>query len=207
MSTVLPTPNLPARLTTVKGASVFMACWLALLWAVEILDTVSGGALDSFGVEPRDVGELPQILTAPLLHFGWGHLIGNSLPFFALGVLVLLSGLRRWLVATGASVASSGLLAWLLSPPASVTAGASGLIFGWLTYLLVRGIFSKDARQILLALVVFAVWGSVLWGVFPGAPGISWQAHLGGALGGLLAAWLLHSTSERRARVALPRRH
>lgn len=175
-----------------------MGFWLALMWLLEIVDVLSGGSLDRLGVEPREAGELPQILTAPLLHFGWGHLISNSLPFFALGVLVLLSGLRRWLIATSSSVASSGLLAWLISPPDTVTAGASGLIFGWLTYLLVRGIFSKDGRQILLSLVVFAVWGGVLWGVLPTTPGISWQAHLGGAIGGVLAAWWLHRPSPAR---------
>jgi len=84
-----------------------------------------------------------------------------------------------------------------------VTAGASGLIFGWLVYLLARGIFSKDARQILLSLVIFALWGGVLWGLLPGVPGVSWQAHLGGALGGLAAAWWLDSTSERRKRLSV----
>lgn len=180
-----------------------MGLGLALLWVIEILDLFTGGALDRLGVSPRDVSDLPNILTAPLIHFGSGHLIANTVPFFVLGVVVLLGGLRRWLISTGSSVVGSGLLAWLISPPGSVTAGASGLIFGWLVYLLARGIFSKDARQILLSLVIFALWGGVLWGLLPGVPGVSWQAHLGGALGGLAAAWWLDSTSERRTRLSV----
>jgi len=180
-----------------------MAGWLVVLWVLELVDTVTGSSLESFGVTPRDPAELPQIYTAPLLHDGWGHLIGNSLPFFLLGTLIVVSSLWRWVVSTFVSVTASGMTVWLLSPPDSVTIGASGLVFGWLTYLLTRGVFSRDARQILLAVVVFLVYGGILWGVLPTSAHVSWQGHLGGAAGGVLAAWLLHSTSERRRRVAL----
>lgn len=206
MSHLSPSAAPRHALRTPRGAALLMGALLALLWVLELADTVTGNALDAYGIGPRDVAELPQIYTAPLLHAGWEHLASNSVPFFLLGLVVLLGGLRQWLVSTFSSVTASGLGAWLLSPPNTVTLGASGLVFGWLTYLLVRGAFSRDVRQIALAVVLFFVYGGLLWGVLPSHPGISWQGHLFGALGGLLAAWWLHSSSERRARLGRPRR-
>jgi membrane associated rhomboid family serine protease len=170
------------------------------MWALELLDAVTLNALDSFGIQPRRLSELPNILWAPLLHFGWPHLISNSVPFLVLGVLVYLSGTGRFVWTTLISAIVSGLTAWLLAPPGSITAGASGVIFGYLTYLLVRGFYSRKIGQILLAVVVFAIYGTVLLGVLPGAPGVSWQAHLGGAVGGVLSAWWLHGRDKRRIR-------
>jgi len=187
---------------TPRDAVVIMGAWLALLWIVEAVEQVTRGSLLWLGISPRQLEDLPQIYTAPLVHLDWQHLMGNSVPFFLLGLVILLSGVWRWLVSTFASLTSSGLAVWLLSPPNTVTVGISGLIFGWLTYLLTRGIFSRNWRQIALAVVVFAVYGGILWGVLPGSPGVSWLGHLGGAVGGVAAAWFLHSTSERRRRLS-----
>lgn len=165
---------------------------LAVMWVLEIIDAVTLNSLDAYGIEPRQASDLPNILWSPLLHFGWAHLISNSVPFLVLGVLTYLSGAVRWLVTTVTTTLTSGLTAWLLSAAGTITAGASGVIFGYLTYLLVRGFFTKRVSQILIAVVVFALYGTVLFGVFPGLPGVSWQAHLGGAVGGVLAAFLLH---------------
>ena len=185
-------PTLSRALTVVGGI-------LALMWAIEVVDVLTLNSLDYFGIQPRQTEDLPNILVAPFLHFGWGHLIGNSLPFLVLGVLTYLAGVARWAVTSATTVVSSGLAAWLLSPVGTITAGASGVIFGWLAYLLVRGIFTGKPGQIAIAVVVFLLYGSVLWGVFPTAPGVSWQAHLGGAAGGVFAAWYLHSRSRRPA--------
>ncbi|NHB84307.1 rhomboid family intramembrane serine protease [Tessaracoccus sp. HDW20] len=172
---------------------------VVLMWGLELLDQLTLNSLDSFGIEPRQASDLPNILWAPLLHFGWAHLASNSIPFLVLGVVTYLSGPAKWVVTTVVSTIVSGLFAWLLAPVGAITAGASGVIFGYLTYLLVRGIFSRRIGQILLAVVVFAIYGSVLLGVFPTQVGVSWQAHLGGAVGGVLAAWLLHSRNRGRA--------
>lgn len=185
----------------VRRSALAMGGLVALLWAIEVADVLSGGALNPWGLSPRDVGELPQIFTAPLLHHGWGHLIANTPPFFVLGFAILLSGTARWAVATLASVVGSGLLVWLIAWPGTVTLGASGLVFGWLAYLLTRGLFSREPRQILLAAVLLLVYGGVLWGLLPSDAAVSWQAHVGGALGGIGAAWFLHSTSDRRRRL------
>lgn len=183
-------------------AVVVMAVLLAGLWVVEGVDQLSGNALDAYGIHAGEVDGLPEIFTAPLLHAGWQHLASNSLPFFAFGLLVLLGGVVRWVVSSLVSVVVSGLTAWLLTPPGTVVLGASGLIFGWLTYLLVRGLWSRRPGQVALAAVILVAYGGVLWGVLPGTPGISWQAHLGGAVGGVLAAWLLHRREAARRRSA-----
>ena len=180
----------PAR-PTLGNSVVFVGGWLVLLWVLEVLDLVLLGALDGFGVSPRDIAELPQILTAPFLHFGFEHLIANSLPFLVLGTLTRMAGRRPFWIATLVSILVSGLFAWLLSAPLTVTAGASGLIFGWLTFLLVRGLMNGNWKQILISAAVFGFFGGMLWGVFPTLPGVSWQGHLGGAVGGVLAAWWL----------------
>lgn len=180
----------PAR-PTLGSSVVFIGAWLVLLWVLEALDAVLLGALDGFGVSPRVIAELPQVLTAPFLHFGFEHLMANSLPFLALGVLARMAGRRPFWVATLASILVSGLFAWLLSAPSTVTAGASGLVFGWLAFLLVRGLFNRNWKQILISAAVFGFFGGMLWGVFPTLPGVSWQGHLGGAVGGVLAAWWL----------------
>jgi membrane associated rhomboid family serine protease len=181
-------------------AVVTMAVLLAGLWVLEGLDQLSGNALDTYGIHAGEVDGLPEIFTAPLLHAGWQHLASNSVPFFAFGLLVLLGGVARWVVSTLISVVSSGLTAWVLTPPGTIVLGASGLIFGWLTYLLARGLWSRRPGQVALAVVILIAYGGVLWGVLPGNAGISWQAHLGGAVGGVLAAWLLHRRDAGRRR-------
>ena len=182
------------------SAGLTMVLLLAGLWGLEFLDQLSGGRLDNFGIHARELDGLPEIFTAPFLHAGWDHLIGNSLPFLVLGFLVLLGGLARWLLSSLITIVSSGLAAWLLTPAHTIVLGASGLIFGWLTYLLARGLYSRRPGQVVVSLLVLVLYGSMIWGVLPSAAGISWQAHLGGAVGGLIAARALHRRALRRGR-------
>lgn len=188
------------------GAAIFMAALLGVLWLLEVIDQATNNSLDQFGIQAREVDGLPEIFTAPWLHAGWGHLAGNSLPFFVLGFLVLIGGFYKWIVATLVTIVTSGLAAWSLTPTDTLVLGASGIIFGWLTYLLARGVFARSVGQIAIALVVLFLYGGVLWGVFPGELGISWQAHLGGAIGGILAAWLLHRRSKAKTPSAVTTR-
>ena len=185
-------------------AALIMLAMLAGMWMLELLDQLSGNQLDQLGIHAREVDGMPEILTAPFLHAGWDHLISNSLPFVVLGFLVLLSGLARWLVASLIIIVISGLTAWFLTPANTIILGASGLIFGWLTYLLARGLWSRRPAQVVIAVLVLLVYVGLIWGVFPSGAGISWQAHLGGAVAGVLAAWLLHRRASRQAVPAAP---
>jgi membrane associated rhomboid family serine protease len=172
----------------VGRALLVMSSLLAALWLLELVDQLSGHQLDGLGIQARDPDGLPGILAAPFLHAGWAHLISNSVPFLVLGFLVLLGGVTRWLISSVTSIVSSGLVAWLLTPANTIVLGASGLIFGWLTYLLARGVWTRQPRHIVIAVLVLVFYGGLIWGVLPGAAGISWQAHLGGAIGGVVAA-------------------
>ena len=185
-------------------AALIMLAMLAGMWILELLDQLSGNQLDQLGIHAREIDGMPEILTAPFLHAGWDHLMSNSLPFVVLGFLVLLSGLARWLVSSLIIIVISGMTAWLLTPVHTIILGASGLIFGWLTYLLARGLWSRRPAQVVIAVLVLLVYGGLIWGLFPGNAGISWQAHLGGAVGGVLAAWLLHRRASRQLVTAAP---
>jgi membrane associated rhomboid family serine protease len=170
------------------AAAGSMVMLVAALWLLEGLDQASGNALDGYGIRPRTDEGLLGVFLAPWLHGGWAHLVSNSLPFFVLGLLVLLEGWRSWVRTTLVVLLVSGGTVWLLAPSGSITLGASGLVFGWLTYLLLRGFFTGRPGHVLLGVLVFLAYGGLLWGVLPTEIGVSWQAHLGGALGGVLAA-------------------
>jgi membrane associated rhomboid family serine protease len=166
-----------------------MACWVALLWVLEIIDVASWHALDTFGVSPREIGELRDVVPAAFLHFGFDHLAANSVPLLVLGFLVALSGLRRLLAVVTVIILVSGLGVWLTATEHSTTAGASGVVFGLLGYLLFRGFVNRSAGDLVMGLLVGVVYGSLLWGVLPTAAGVSWQGHLFGLVGGVVAAF------------------
>ncbi len=170
------------------AANLAMALLVIGLWLLEGIDQVSGNALDALGIRPRTDEGLVGIFLAPWLHGGWEHLLSNSVPFYVLGVLVLLEGWRRWATTTLVVVLVSGVTVWLTAPAGSITLGASGVVFGWLTYLVARGLYTRSPGQIALGVVVFLLYGGLLWGVLPTDVGVSWQAHLGGAVGGVLSA-------------------
>ncbi len=172
----------------VVGASISMALIVGFLWLLEAVDQASGNSLDQYGITPRTDDGLVGVFAAPFLHGGWEHLASNSVPFFVLGVIVLLDGWRAWLTVTLTIVVVSGATVWLVSPAGSLTLGASGVVFGWLTYLIVRGVYTRAPGQVALGVVVFLFYGGLLWGVLPTDELVSWQGHLGGAIGGVIAA-------------------
>ena len=169
-------------------AFLTMAVLVLGLWLLEGIDQASNNALDDYGIRPRTDEGLLSVFVAPWLHGGWAHLLSNTVPFFVLGIIVLLEGWRSWGRATLIVLLASGAAVWLLAPTNSITLGASGIVFGWLTYLLVRGFYTGSPSQIATGVVVFLFYGGMLWGVLPTDVGVSWQAHLGGAIGGVLAA-------------------
>jgi membrane associated rhomboid family serine protease len=181
-------PPAQRRPRVVVALQVIVA-FVALLYAVELLDTLVGHRMDGAGVRPREVDGLDGVAFAPLLHAGWAHLLGNTLPLLVFGFLVLLGGVARWLAVTAVVWVVGGAGTWLTGQPGSVHLGASVLAFGWLVYLLLRGVFSRRVGQVLLGAVLLLLYGGLLLGALPGQPGISWQGHLFGAVGGAAAAW------------------
>ncbi len=181
----------------VRAAGV-VAAFVGLLWVVEIVDVVGGGDLDRYGIEPRSEDGLVGIALAPLLHSGWTHLEANSVPLLVLGLIVAVVSTARFLGVLAWAWVVGGLGVWLVAPGNSVTVGASGLVFGLLAYLLVIGFLERRAVGILVSIGVFLLYGGVLLGVLPGQPGVSWQGHLFGAAGGVLAAY--HLANRRRPR-------
>ncbi|MGC4964150.1 rhomboid family intramembrane serine protease [Gordonia sp. DT101] len=194
--TANPAPARPTPRPLWQRSALIMAAIAVLLFVIEAIDAATDYRLDDAGIVPRQVDGLDGILWAPFLHVDWAHLIGNLIPGLILGFLLLLT--RRFVLVTLIVWVVSGMGVWLFGPAYTATVGASGIIFGWLTYLLIRGLFTRDMWQILAGAVLFLVYGSILWGVLPGNPGVSWQGHLFGALGGVLAAWFLADRDRRR---------
>jgi membrane associated rhomboid family serine protease len=184
-------------------AAVVMFLFVGLLYGVEAVDVAMSGGLNVYGIEPRQVDGLDGVLFAPLLHDGWGHLLSNTMPLLVLGWLVMSGGLRQFVGVTALIWIIGGLGTWLVGAP-GIHIGASGIAFGWMVFLLVRGLFLWSMRQIFVALLLFFYWGGMLWGLVPGQPGISWEGHLFGALGGVLAAWLLARNSRGGAQPRPP---
>ncbi|RNL58147.1 rhomboid family intramembrane serine protease [Arthrobacter oryzae] len=180
----------PAR--RARRGLLVVGSFVALLYGIELVNTLLLHSLNGiFGLRPRRLDGILDILTFPLLHANLAHLISNTLPLMIFGFLVFLSGLRVFLTALAASWLGSGVLVWLIGG-FKVTVGASGLVFGLFAFLLVRGFVNRSWWQILLSVLLFMAYGSILFGVLPTvASYVSWQAHLGGAAGGVLAALFL----------------
>jgi membrane associated rhomboid family serine protease len=175
---------------------VLVAVMVAIMWAVEVVDLVAGD-LDSAGIRPRDPDGLPGIAAAPFLHAGFGHLIGNTIPFVALGGAIALGGLARIAAVTAIVAVVGGLGTWVTGPANTVHIGASGLVFGYAAYLVTRAAYSRSGPHLLGAVAVVAVYGTTLaFGLVP-HPGVSWQGHLFGAVGGVVAAWAVHGRGVR----------
>ena len=172
-----------------------VAAMVAVMWVVEVLDVIPGTNFDRWGIRPRELPGLIGIGTAPFLHNGFPHLISNTIPLLVLGFVIAASGVQRFIQVTVIVMVVGGLGTWLTGASGSVHIGASGLVFGYLTYLLGRAIFEKKILYLLGGMVVLFLYGSVLWGLIP-KPGISWQGHLFGAVGGVVAAWALHKPGD-----------
>jgi membrane associated rhomboid family serine protease len=174
--------------TNAAQGTFLLAVMLVLMWSTLLATRTSGGALFVYGVVPRSFVGLRGILFAPFLHGSVAHLAANSVPLAILGWLVGIEGPRTFLVVTAWSMLGSGVAAWLLGNPGSIQIGASGVVLGYLGYLMASAWYTRKTRRILTAVCVILVWGGLLSVILPGSPAISWQAHLGGVAGGWIAA-------------------
>ncbi len=176
----------------IQSQFLIIGGFLSIFWIVEILDIfVFRHRLDQFGIRPHSLMGLRGILFAPFLHGGLGHLIANTIPFAILAWFVMLQETSDFWIVTAITMVVGGLGVWIFSPVNSLTVGASILIFGYLGFLLFRGYFQRNVASILLSIVVFVLYSGALWGLLPGRPGISWQGHLFGFIGGAIAARLI----------------
>jgi membrane associated rhomboid family serine protease len=164
---------------------------VALMWLVEVVDTIDHHRLDQWGIEPRDAEGLRGVVAAPFLHSGFDHLISNTIPFVVLGLLIALNGIARVAVVTAIVMVIGGLGTWLFAPENTLHIGASGVVFGYASYLISRGLFDKSALELAIGGLVVVVWGGALLASLVPQEGISWQGHLFGAVGGVVAARLL----------------
>jgi len=181
-----------------KAAAKLMVGWVALLWLLEVVDVVSGHALDGLGIMPRRASELVDVVPAAFIHFGFAHVAANSIPLLVMGFLAALGGLRRFVAVCAMVIVADGLGVWLISPTNSNTAGASGLIFGLFGFLLVTGFVERRPLGIVVGLLVGAVWGtSILLGLSPLQTGVSWQGHLVGLVAGVAAAFVFRRRAPR----------
>lgn len=170
-----------------------LAGFVALLWGVQVVNWATGYALTArLGLVPRDLGSLAGILGMPVLHGSFGHLTANTPPLLMLGALLAATATRALVAMNAVVVGLGGGLVWLLGSP-GIHVGASGLVFGWFGFLIARGVVDRSLVTLAAAALVGVVFGSILWGVLPGQAGVSWEAHLFGALAGVAAAVLLRA--------------
>ena len=175
---------------------LFVVVMVAVMWVLEVIDVIDNHRLDAYGIHPRDVGGLPEIVSAPFLHVGFAHLMSNTVPFAIMGAAIALGGLVRIGIVTIVVGLVSGLGTWLIAPADTVHLGASGLVFGYATYLVARGVLSRRAIDLAVGALVIVVWGiGLLQGLLP-QDHISWQAHVFGAIGGVCAASILAGRKE-----------
>jgi membrane associated rhomboid family serine protease len=185
------TPAARPLLQSFKEHAVLLLGLLAVMWAAEVVDFVLPMVhLDQFGIVPRTHRGLLGILLSPFLHVGFGHLISNSIPFLLLGGLVMAGGCRQFLLLSLWVTIIGGGGVWLLGAGGTVHLGASLLIFGYLGFLLSRGLAERSVTGVLVSLGLLLGYGGMLHGVLPGQPGISWLGHLCGFLAGTAGAWL-----------------
>src|ERR1700761_1462445 len=177
-------------LSKFRDALIVMVTFLGVIWLLQVANWADGYRLDAeFGILPEHVSRLPEIFTAPFLHFSWAHIEGNSVPLFVLGVLAAYRSIARFLLVSLIVVVTSGLAVWLFQPSNELTVGASGIIFGYFAYVLIRGFLDRNPVDIGIGIVAGVLYWTILQVALPGTPGVSWIDHLGGLAGGILAAW------------------
>jgi membrane associated rhomboid family serine protease len=193
VSTPSPRTRAPLR----RGQAQFeglvvLAGIVSIMWILQAINSLDSNRISQHdGIFARNFDHIWGIFTAPFLHFSWQHLIANTVPFLFMGVIIALQGARRLLLVTLIVIVVGGLGTWLIAPSGTDTAGASGVVFGYATYLFARGFFNRSVLELLTGLVVGVVWGGALLSSIVPHTGVSWQGHVCGAIGGVVAAYLV----------------
>ena len=161
--------------------------FVALIWLIQLLDWALDLEPADFGVRPRQLAGLPGIFFAPLVHGGFAHLLANSPPLLVLGTAMLYLYPSAALRVLPAVYLGTGVAVWLFAR-GSAHVGASGLIYGLVSYIFVAGLIRRDRRAIAASLLVCFMYGALIWGLLPIEPGVSWETHLAAALIGIMLA-------------------
>lgn len=194
--------NIPQKRRQVIEGLVLLVGITAFMWLIEGINALVGNErLDRWGgIHARNIGDLWSVLTSWFLHANFSpHLVDNTIPFLFMGAFIALHGARRLAAVTAIVIVIGGLGTWLVSPGNVYTVGASGVVFGYATYLFARGLFDRNVVELLVGVVVGFVWGAALVSSVVPHQGVSWQAHVCGAVGGVVAAYVLSSRSRRHA--------
>jgi membrane associated rhomboid family serine protease len=184
------TGDAESMLAEARKAFFVMVGFLALLWILQLANVADHSDLTTeFAIRPRSVSSLPDILTAPFFHFSFTHIESNSGPLFIFGFLAAYRGVVRFLGLTVLVIIVSGMAAWLFAPTDSIGAGASGVVFGYLGYVLVKGLFDRHVIDIIIGAVMALCFAYQFTVLLPHA-GIGWQAHIGGLVAGVAGGWI-----------------
>jgi membrane associated rhomboid family serine protease len=167
-----------------------------VMWVFEVIDQLADNQLDQYGIEPRDTDGLIGVGAAPFLHGGFDHLVGNTVPFLLMGFVIAAQGASRVIAVTVIVGLISGLGTWLIAPDNTIHIGASGIVFGYATYLISRGFFNRNGIELAVGALVVVVYGTALLGGLVPEDGVSWQGHFFGAVGGVVAARTLSTRSS-----------
>jgi membrane associated rhomboid family serine protease len=195
------TSNIPQkRRQAIEGLGLLVGI-TAFMWLIEGINSLDGQRLDSWGgIHARNIGDLWSVGTSWFLHANFSpHLVDNTIPFLFMGAFIAVHGARRLALVTVIVILVGGVGTWLVSPSNVYTVGASGVVFGYATYLFARGLFDRNIAELLVGVIVGFVWGAALVSSVVPHGGVSWQAHVCGAIGGVVAAYVLASRSRRDA--------
>lgn len=205
-ATSRPPDTRPRRGQPQREGIALLAVIVGVMWLVEVINALDSGGLDGDGIYGRKLGHLWGILTAPFIHASFAHLLANTIPFVFMGLIIALRGAGRLALVTAIVIIVGGLGTWLVAPSGIPTIGASGVVFGYATYLFARGFFDRSLREVLVGLCVAVIWGGALVSSLVPHNGISWQGHLFGAVGGVVAALLLRQERPTLKRAGQPSR-
>jgi membrane associated rhomboid family serine protease len=194
----LGTRDAESLVAEARKALFVMVGFLAILWLVQLANFADGYRLsNAYGINPHDVHSLPYLLTGPFLHVSWTHIESNSGPLFIFGFLAAYRGVGRFFWLTGLVIVTSGLAAWVFGTPRMIGVGASGVVFGYLGYVLVKGFFDRHGIDIMIGAVMALCFAYQFTVLLPKA-GIGWQDHIGGLVGGLAGGWLFRDRAAAR---------
>ncbi|MCU1683215.1 MAG: rhomboid family protein [Amycolatopsis sp.] len=203
-STAVGPVTAEAMIAEARKALWVMVGFLAVIWIVQIFNAFDSYHLSfDYGLKTRDVGSLPEIFTAPFLHFSWAHIEGNSGPLFIFGFLAAYRGVKKFLSVTVLIIIASGIGAWFTQASGTTGAGASGLVMGYLGYVLVRGLFDRHRIDIVIGLVMALCFAYQFTALVPGQEGVGWQAHLFGFLGGIVGGWIFRERRPKKVESGL----